>query len=111
MAGCNCGSAPNSGASGFLIAGGKRSKRRTKNTRRRSNKNRTKQMRKRKGRKGKKSRKRRVMKGGLNSDLLGDQTTNPVYFASKMVGTPFIPPLTWQQPADIHYGPGNKYLV
>jgi hypothetical protein len=54
---------------------------------------------------------RRKMRGGVNSDILGDQSTSVANITSKMLGTPFTPSTTWDQPANYSHGPGNQYLT
>jgi hypothetical protein len=47
----------------------------------------------------------------MNSDLIGDTTTNVTHFTSKLLGTPFTPNSIQDQPANQSYGKGNLYLV
>jgi hypothetical protein len=51
------------------------------------------------------------MRGGINADVLGDQATNTTHFTSKLLGMPFVPPATWEQPANQSHGPGNEYVT
>ena len=51
------------------------------------------------------------MRGGVNSDILGDQATSVANITSKMLGTPFTPSTVWDQPANYSHGPGNEYLT
>lgn len=109
---CGC-SKPSGGPTDFKIMGGRR--RRTSKKTKKTKK--TKQMKKTKLRKkirrrktGRKS-KRFLMRGGMNSDLTGSQTTNVTNFASKMLGTPFTPNGIADQPANKSFGEGNFYVV
>ena len=107
MGGCPC--ANKGGDSGsFKIMGGRRRSRRRAS--KKSSRRRLKKSRKNIRRRRRTSR-RRKMRGGVNSDILGDQATSVANLTSKMLGTPFTPSTTWDQPANYSYGPGNQYLT
>ena len=107
---CGC-SKPSGGLTDYKIMGGRRRKtaKKTKKTKKAKKMKKTKHRKKRAGRR--KRTVRRVMKGGMNSDLIGDTTTNVTHFTSKLLGTPFTPNTIQDQPANQSYGKGNLYLV
>lgn len=110
---CGC-SKPSGGLTDYKIMGGRRRKtakktKKSKNTKKAKKMKKTKHRKKRAGRR--KRTVRRVMKGGMNSDLIGDTTTNVTHFTSKLLGTPFTPNTIQDQPANQSYGKGNLYLV
>ena len=78
------------GCTANKIIGGKRRKSRRKQRRRRS---------------------RRTMSGGANVSLLGNQTTDIWNYTSKLLGTPGVPSMPWNQPANFSYRYGNSYVV
>ena len=104
---CGC-SKPSGGLTDYKIMGGRRRKT-AKKTKKAKKMKKTKHRKKRAGRR--KRTVRRVMRGGMNSDLIGDTTTNVTHFTSKLLGTPFTPNSIQYQPADQSYGKGNLYLV
>lgn len=107
---CGC-SKPSGGLTDYKIMGGRRRKtaKKSKNTKKAKKMKKTKHRKKRAGRR--KRTVRRVMRGGMNSDLIGDTTTNVTHFTSKLLGTPFTPNSIQDQPANQSYGKGNLYLV
>lgn len=111
MGGCGCDNKGGNSSPSFKLLGGRR------RSRRRSSK---KVSSRRKIKKSKKNvrrrrrtfrRRRRRMRGGINADVLGDQATNTAHFTSKLLATPFVPPATWEQPANQSHGPGNEYVT
>lgn len=104
---CGC-SKPSGGLTDYKIMGGRRRKT-AKKAKKAKKMKKTKHRKKRAGRR--KRTVRRVMKGGMNSDLIGDTTTNVTHFTSKLLGTPFTPNTIQDQPANQSYGKGNLYLV
>lgn len=103
---CGC-SKPSGGPTGLKIMGGRRRRTSKKTKKTKKTKLRKKIRRRKTGRKSK----RFLMRGGMNSDLTGSQTTNVTNFASKILGTPFTPNTISEQPANQSFGKGNLYLV
>lgn len=107
MGGCPCANKGGDSGSFKLMGGRRRSRRRvSKKASRRRFKKSKKNIRRRR-----RVSRRRKMRGGVNSDLLGDQATNAAHFTSKLIGTPFTPSTVWDQPANYSHGPGNEYLT
>ena len=107
MGGCPCANKGGDSGSFKLIGGRRRSRRRAskKSSRRRLKKSRKNIRRRRR------TSRRRKMRGGVNSDILGDQATSVANLTSKMLVTPFTPSTVWDQPANYSHGPGNQYLT
>ena len=60
---------------------------------------------------GSTKKKQKMMRGGAGASLLGDPSSDVWNFTSKLLGTPGVPSMPWNQPANFSHRYGNSYIV